>query len=197
MIRSVLLVVCAAMLWLAGCATTPPTDNTTTSTGQAEQKLTRKLPPSAGQSNDDDNPVVAMTFGRGIAQAPDPLTFSFNISVYEDDSVEGTFTYSTSGNGVDIDAEVLCATLDHKSGRAWIGGTITRNDSTDPRYSSAPGDEVWMRVLDRNLQKMPPMISEPLFRTANVRGARNYCQRRPWSDEGLFVVQPGALAIFP
>ncbi|MBT8144750.1 MAG: hypothetical protein KJO55_08615 [Gammaproteobacteria bacterium] len=187
--------IAAALLLAQGCATTPPApvaDNPLAN----EPTETRKLPPGARPRPSGPQPV-AMTFGRGIAKAADDLNFMLNVEVYEDDSVKGTFSYSAqndSGN-LDIEAEVTCVSLDNDKGRGWVGGTITRNDSTDARYTGHT--EVWMRVFDRNLQNQPPMVSAPLFASGKIDSASEYCRRKPWSNEGLHLVQPGALAIFP
>ena len=200
MTRSLLCFTLSLLLW--GCATAPTPDTAQSpATTREETPATRTIPPEklAAQQAARKPKTVAMTFGRGIAQAPVPLTFMVNVSVFENDSVEGSFSYSatsTSGS-LDIEAQVQCTALDHDAGKAWVGGKLTRNGSTDPRYTAEIGSDVWIHLLDRNLDSLPPMVSAPTMRSATVRSAADFCKRRPWSDEELYIVEAGALAIFP
>jgi hypothetical protein len=52
---------------------------------------------------------------------------------------------------IDFSAEVTCLAVDPVNHRAWIGGVITKNGSTDPGLLTAiqePGHDIWFRVLD-------------------------------------------------
>lgn len=177
----------------AGCASDPAarTETRDTPAGQT----VKKAPPSTAGPE-----VIAVTFGRGIARGDGlDVTFMHNVTRYDNGTADGVFKHSALGESgsIDIEGKVSCATLDSDSGRAWIGGQVTRNDSTNPRYAGPAGADVWFRVLDRNLAKKEPMISLPVFREKDIATAAVYCQTTPWSDTGLLTVADGALAIFP
>ena len=209
--RNRALALCGIVI-LAGCAATPNGDGAAQdaeaaatpppATPRREVPDTRRIPPQPAQPAAPVEPgkqIVAMTFGRGIAKGPADMTFMLNVELFEDESVGGTFSYSanTGAGTLDIEAEATCASLDHDAARAWVGGKITRNGSTDPRFSGEPGTEVWMRALDRNAEKMQPKISGPLLAGGEFNSAEDFCSKRPWSDDEFYVVDPGALAIFP
>ena len=200
------------ILFLAGCAAAPNGDKAAqTSEAEAagpqqapkrEVPASRRIPPQPQPQPqpapaDPQKEPVGMTFGRGIAKGPDDMTFMLNATLYKDESVGGKFSYSASGDAgtLDIEAEITCASLDNEAGRAWVGGKVTRNGSTDPRFAGAT--EVWMRALDRNSQRIQPLVSGPLLAAGKIKTASDYCNKKPWSDEDLYVVDPGALAVFP
>ncbi len=193
------------VLCLAGCAAAPNGEQAEPEAKAAaapapsrEVPDSRRIPPQPAAA-EPEKKVAGMTFGRGIAKGPADMTFKFNVTVYEDASVDGTFSYSanSAAGTLDIEADVVCATLDNDAGRAWVGGKVTRNGSTDPQFSGQPGTEIWMRALDRNAQQMQPLVSGPLMAAGTIKNASDYCSKKPWSDEALYAVEPGALAIFP
>lgn len=185
------MILLAAASLLAACATTPPP--AAPAGGPAKEAV------QPADNAADPGEYKAMTFGRGIARAEgSEVSFQYSVSVYIDDRVEGTFVYAaeTPSGTIDLAGEVSCTTLDHELGRAWIGGALTRNDSTDPRYTAAPGSEAMFRVLDRNREQMQPLITLP--RLAGRGGnATRFCNAAEWDERGLYLVEPGALAIFP
>lgn len=206
------------ILFLAGCAATPNGDKAAQeseakATAPREVPDSRRIPPqnaprevpdarrsaTPATLTDPKKEAVGMAFGRGIAKGPADMTVMFNANAYKDESVDGTFSYSASAEAgtIDIEAEIICVSLDNEAGRAWIGGRITRNDSTDPRFAGEPGNEAWMRAADRNADKKQPLVSGPLTAGDKIENASDYCNEKPWSEEGLYLVDPGALAIFP
>ena len=197
----------AGILFLAGCAVAPNGDKATQASEaeaagpqqntRREVPDSRRIPPQPAAETRKE--AVGMAFGRGIAKGPADMTFKFNATTYADESVDGEFSYSASADAgtLDIEAEITCVSLDNEAGRAWIGGKITRNGSTDPRFAGGPGAQVWMRALDRNAQKIQPLVSGPLMAAGKIKTAGDYCDNKPWSDEGLYLVDPGALAVFP
>lgn len=197
-------IVIAAM---SACATAPETGTTIDSERGANTAAMQPVAVRKAQrprpETDPTAPgpeTIAVTFGRGIAKADGlDVTFMFNVTVYADETVNGTFSHKASGQAgtIDIEAEVTCAKLDSATGRGRLGGRIVRNNSTDPRYAAETGADVWMRLLDRNRQQTQPLVGLPVLRAGRVRSAAGFCAGDDWNDEDLHLVDPGALAIFP
>ncbi len=198
------------VVFLAGCAsnddaaieTTPEKSTATTIPDQSNippEKRLRVGPPSA-KAPEPEEEVSAVTFGRGIATLDGlDVTFMHNVTRYKVGTAGGEFKQSAmmEAGTVDIDAEVTCAELDSKSGKGWIGGTVTRNDSTNPEYAGAAGADVWFRVLDLGAKEQTAFISMPIFQQKNIKDAATFCKKKPWSDKDLLEIKTGALAIFP
>ena len=98
---------------------------------------------------------------------------------------------------LDIDAEVTCAELDSEKGKGWIGGKVTRNESTHPDYAGDNGADVWFSLHDLGAERQTAFISMPVFEQKKIKDAAAFCEKKPWSDEGMLEVTTGALAIFP
>jgi hypothetical protein len=120
---------------------------------------------SPTMTNDDDphggsgaggGAVVGSTAGGGKAQLPPGfslLQFAFAANAHADGSATGQFrqVYESAGGTVDFRGRVTCVSFDAANGRAWIGGVITQNRSTNPAVQGAihqPGRDVWFRVVD-------------------------------------------------
>lgn len=118
------------------------------------------------------------------------LLVRFQIAaLQEGDAAWGMFhVYADQGDGliVAFTGRVICMAVDPVNRRAWIGGLITQNRSTDQAFRDAihePGDDIWFRVLD-------PAGSEASDRSTFVgfKGAAGfdtspqYCAGRPWPD---------------
>ncbi|HEY2378304.1 MAG TPA: hypothetical protein VGH98_20165 [Gemmatimonadaceae bacterium] len=101
------------------------------------------------------NDVVALATGGGhyLLAATYDARFAFSASAKADGSASGEFhQFVQFETGTfDVTGEVTCLTVDPANGRAWIGGKVKENRSTDPDYIvpiTAPGQDVWFRVLD-------------------------------------------------
>lgn len=190
-----------ALAMFAGCATTSDPGPSAAPVPAPESRpvatAAAQTPPALPATESD---YKAMTFGRGMVRgtAREELTFQFSVSVYNDERVEGSFRFAgqTESATLEIEADVSCVTLDHEGGRGWIAGRISLNDSTDSRYAAAVGSAVSFRILDRNQQQQQPLISLPLLQ-ANDDSARRFCDQAAWREQGMHLVEIGALAIFP
>ena len=115
--------------------------------------------------------VVARTDGPGEHEGQEFLTaaasggghyslagldvqFRFRAVSHRDGRATGRFHIKADEGGgllIDFSAEVTCLAVDPANHRAWIGGVITRNRSTDPDLLTTiqqPGHDIWFRVLD-------------------------------------------------
>lgn len=93
------------------------------------------------------------------------------------------------GGTLDFRGRVTCVSADIENGRAWIGGVVTQNRSTQPFYrddeTTQVGKDVWFRVLDVGEG------SEATDRTTTVGfeggggiiTSQEYCDAQIWPDE--------------
>lgn len=118
------------------------------------------------------------------------VKFSFSANQKEDGKASGQFriAFSDSGFDYDIHGEVTCMTSDPVAGRAWIGGIVTRNRSTDPGLQTAihqPGRDVWFRVLDAG--EGHGAVDRTSFYgfegAAGLITSAEYCAARIWPDD--------------
>jgi hypothetical protein len=107
---------------------------------------------------DRGNGITGIATGGGHftdVQVPDiAWQFAF-VAVQRDPSgaADGRYHYSASLDGLTIDfrARVTCMMADPVTGRAWIGGVITANESQHPAFTAAihqVGRPTWFRVAD-------------------------------------------------
>ena len=91
------------------------------------------------------NGVVARATGGGEYQLLGtlPAKFAFSAVGSPDGSASGQFHHSVvlGGELIEFYGEVTCVSVDPVNDRAWIGGVITRNNSTDPSFL-APRNQV-------------------------------------------------------
>jgi hypothetical protein len=119
-----------------------------------------------------------------------PAQFSFTAVAHADGSASGEFHHSAILNGqtIDFHAEVTCMSVDLDNGRAWIGGVVTQNNSTDPDYQQdiyQPGQDIWFRVLDSGQGSNAPAdrITFTGFKGGGgIDTSAQYCAARIWPD---------------
>lgn len=144
--------------------------------------------------------IAALAFGKGIAKGSGlDVNFMHDITLFKNGDAKGEFAFSAIGEAgvIDIKATVACSELNSKTRKGWVGGKVQSNDSTNPLYVSAVGDDVWFRILDLGATEMTAFVSLPVFKQKGIDSAATYCDKKPWSDEGLLELDQGALAIFP
>lgn len=114
------------------------------------------------------------------------VQFSFSAVQHPDGSTSGAFHHSFvfDGHQVDYWGEVTCLAVDAANGRAWLGGVLTRVESTHPDVIELPGDDAWFRVLDTG----PTSAGEPDrstfmgFKNEIIETSEQYCALRIWPD---------------
>lgn len=146
--------------------------------------------------------------GKGtFSLAGSPVQFNVEASQEPHGNVHGTFhQFLDEGEGLtaDFDAEVTCVTHDPVNHRAWIGGKVTANRSTDPDLIGgihAVGQDVWFRVLDNgNRWHVPDRSTFLGFQgAAGFNTSADYCAGQPWPAENArtWPVTDGDIHINP
>ena len=119
-----------------------------------------------------------------------PAQFSFTAVAHADGSASGEFHHTAVVDGLTIDfhAAVTCMAVDLDHGRAWIGGVVTQNDSTDPDFQQdihQPGQDIWFRVLDSGEGSNAPADRTTFtgFKGGGgIQTSAQYCAARIWPD---------------
>lgn len=153
--------------------------------------------------------VAAAASGGGHAQLPPGfslLRFSFGTSVGEDGTGRGQFSqrYESAGGVVDFHGVVTCMSVDAANGRAWVGGVITQNNSTNPATLQAiheVGRDVWFRVLDGG-EGEGAVDRTTVFGFTGAAGfitSAAYCAGQPWAagDANTWEVVGGNIQVRP
>ena len=175
-ISSSLLSALAVAALLACDASTPPTT----------------APDLVSITLDADEGVIATATGGGrylLANTFD-VQFAFSAIQRSDGRVMGHFHHKLdTGEGTfDFKGAVTCLALDPATGRAWIGGVITHNQSTDAFYQSdpvfEPGRDAWFRVVDYGQGENAIQADRTTFvgfeNTPGIPTSEFYCATRPW-----------------
>jgi hypothetical protein len=152
------------------------------------------------------NGVDAMVVGAGVVTLPvgfGDMTYVYNAIRHGDGRVDGHFTQYRERNGfiVDFSGEVTCLSVDPVNNRAWVGGVVTENRSTDPAFTTAihaVGQDIWFRVVDNGngADALPDRSTVFGFKGAIVTSLE-YCQRQLWNpgDAGTFPTTQGQINV--
>ena len=179
---------------------------TTTALVACDSSAPTELPPGSPTASANRG-VTASTTGGGKAQLPagfSLLSFSFNAKTKADGSASGEFrqVYVSGGGSVDFKGTVTCVSFDPLLGRAWIGGVITQNNSTNPAVLlpiHQPGRDVWFRVVD-NGEGQSPDDGTTVFGFEGGGGiitSEQYCQDRIWNPATTWAVVDGNIQVRP
>jgi len=149
-------------------------------------------PPSSGAPGGN---AQTSTNGGGMidltSAAAGFASFSFNATDHRNGNATGTFRQlrEVAGLTVDFSGTVTCVSVDNATGRAWIGGTVTANNSTHPAFQTAihqPGQDVWFRVVDYGEGSNAAQADRSTvfgFRgAAGILTSLDYCAIKPWPD---------------
>jgi len=120
-----------------------------------------------------------------------------------DDKAHGEFRiYADEGDGliIDFEASVTCLAVDPVNHRAWIGGVVTANRSTDPDLLTdihEKGDDIWFRVLDEGGADRSTFTG--FEGAAGFETSADYCAGRPWPADNLrtWPVVEGGITVRP
>jgi len=146
-------------------------------------------------SASNDAAKMASARGQGVYElaGTSGVHFSFNVVQDEDGTASGHFRQTTTftTGTVDIEGKVTCLAVDPLFGRAWIGGVVKRNASTDPDYidpTTQPGQDVWFRVVDFDSPTGTHEDRSTFLGFAGSAGfltSTAYCAGRPWPADNL------------
>lgn len=119
------------------------------------------------------------------------VQFAFSAVQGTDGSVAGQFHHTTdTGDGLfDVYGAVTCLAFDATHKRAWIGGVITENNSTDPFFQQEvyqPGHDAWFRVVDYGEGANASQPDRSTFigfeNTPGIPTSAFYCATMPWPE---------------
>lgn len=106
-----------------------------------------------------------------------------------DGSASGRFRFSVvfQGELVEFHGRTTCLTVDAEHDRAWVGGVITRNNSTHPFFTQDvhdPGRDIWFRAVDYGEGADASQVDRATFvgfeGSAGIITSREYCDARIW-----------------
>lgn len=133
------------------------------------------------------------------------VQFAFSALQKASGKAMGRFHHKLAAEGVVIDfsGEVTCMAVDPVNHRAWIGGVVTANRSTDPAFRTPihqPGKDVWFRVVDygEGGDAPPDRTSFTGFEgSAGIKTSAEYCAVRLWApnDERTHPVTSGNIQV--
>ena len=140
------------------------------------------------QAHDGGAGVVASATGGGhLLIGTLDVNFAFSAGERADGSAHGKFRHSVvlSDQLVEFYGDVSCISVDSENGRAWIGGTILRNNSEHPSFTTErtqPGRDIWFRVLDNTEGSGEPDRSTfvGFEGDAMIITSLEYCAVQPW-----------------
>jgi hypothetical protein len=145
--------------------------------------------------------------GSYLLLGTESTKFAFSAIARADGSATGRFHHSLvfQGETVDFQGAVTCVTFDPDQHRAWIGGVITRNDSTHSSFvqpRNQVGRDIWFRVVDYG-----EGAGDPEDRTtfvgfegdAGLATSADYCDVQPWpeGDARTWPVTKGNIQVRP
>jgi len=131
------------------------------------------------------------------------VAFRFEAEQRQDRKAKGEFRVRTGEGGgliVDFMGKVTCLAVDPVNHRAWIGGMVTRNRSTDPDYLTKinrPGRDIWFRVLDMGDADRSTFVG--FEGAAGIETSAEYCALRLWPDDNArtWPVTEGGITVRP
>jgi hypothetical protein len=126
--------------------------------------------------------------GEGVVDVGVPTDFVFTAILRADGSASGEgFHHAPLGSTViEFRTRVTCVSIDPVNKRAWIGGVIAQNNSTDPARMQprhAMGRDIWWRVVDYG-NGLSGKVDRSTFLgftgDAGIQTSAEYCAVRPW-----------------
>jgi hypothetical protein len=93
------------------------------------------------------------------------------------------------GELIEFRGRVTCFSVDSATGRAWIGGVVTENNSTHPQFTTPrtqPGRDIWFRVLDggegANAAEPDRSTISGFEGDRGIITSADYCAAKLWLD---------------
>ncbi|MGH7568202.1 MAG: hypothetical protein ACREL9_04395 [Gemmatimonadales bacterium] len=139
------------------------------------------------------NPVVHTVTGEGSfdlsAAGRGPAQFTITVQQRADGSSRGSFWQYREHEGLTVEftGQVTCLAFDPVNHRAWVGGIILENRSTDPAARvdtlHTPGMDIWFRVVDYGEGSKKSEDRSTVFGfkwSAGIITSAEYCAVRPW-----------------
>ena len=110
-----------------------------------------------------------------------PMQFGFSAVTRGDGATFGSFhhAYADEVASYQFFGTLTCLAYDEATGRAWIGGVLTKVITDDPEVGLAAGDDAWFRVLD----SPDGDRSTAMGFVGAIPSSEAYCETRPWPDD--------------
>ena len=143
---------------------------------------------ASGQPRASDGATAVTGGGWYLLQGAFEVQFAFAAVQHADGRASGSFHHQTedSTGTIAFKARVTCVAIDPDNGRAWIGGVITRNESTSPAFNTEihqPGHDIWFRVLeDGEGSEATDRTTFVGFESPAIPSSASYCEQRIWPD---------------
>jgi hypothetical protein len=135
------------------------------------------------------------------------VRFAFVATQLPNGNAMGAFHVDTTYDGLtaDFSARVTCLSVDEVNHRAWVGGVITQNKSTDPDYAAPlyqPGRDIWFRTVDYGSGGSDAADRSTFVGFEGAAGfptSAAYCAGRPWpdADARTWPVTSGNIVVRP
>lgn len=144
--------------------------------------------PDVAPSFASQSQVVGHVNGEGVVDVGVPMSFVITTLLRADGSAEGeAFHHAPLGDLViEFRTRVICVSIDPVTNRAWIGGVITENNSTDPlrnQERNQVGRDIWWRVVDYGNGQSGTLDRSTFLGftgDAGIQTSEEYCAVRPW-----------------
>ncbi len=172
-------------------------------------------------SREPTSPAESMLFGAGsrvtghangsgafnIGAPGADIAFDLNALLRADGSATGSVNYITDltefGLGtIEIQFDVTCLALNAALGRAWIGGVVTANNSTNQTFATdpvrQPGRDVWFRIEDNGnggsgtADRSTQLGFEG---SAGIITSQEYCEAQIWPAAPAHPVVTGNISV--
>ena len=143
----------------------------------------------SGRASAGVNGVQASASGGGhyLLQGLYDTKFSFSANENGNGELRVFVDFGGADGTASFAGVVTCMASDPATGRAWIGGVITQNNSTSPDYQvdiTQPGRDIWFRVLDSG-EGAAANADRTSFvgftGSAGIQTSAEYCAARIWA----------------
>lgn len=168
------------------------------------------LEPLAHPRLQADSRVVGHANGGGTFNIGAPgadIAFNLNALLRASGDATGSVHYVTDLTDfglatIEIRFAVTCLARDVSLGRAWIGGVVTENNSTNPTFVTDParqvGRDVWFRVEDNGNGRSGTLDRSTQLGFEGSGGiitSEEYCETRPWPAAPAHPVTTGNISL--
>lgn len=152
----------------------------------------------------DSNGVQASASGGGhyLLQNAFDTQFAFTAVLHANGRASGNFHQhlETDTGAIDFTGRVTCLAIDDALHRAWVGGVIERNDSTDPSFTLPQhqiGHDIWFRVLDAGEGDGAVDRTTFVGFEGAISSSEAYCRDRIWPADNArtWLVTSGNLTV--
>jgi hypothetical protein len=142
---------------------------------------------ASGQPQASDGTTAITGGGWYLLQGAFETQFAFAAVHHADGRASGSFHHRTEDSSgiIAFKAQVTCVAIDAANGRAWIGGVITKNESTSPAFNTGihqPGRDIWFRVLDDGEANGAVDRTSFVGFEGVIPTSASYCEQRIWPD---------------